>query len=752
MTASRLFIIALLSATLLGMELIWTRIFSAEFLYTFAFLILSSAVLGLGLGALLASRVPLLRRAHGAGMGLLLTGLAVMLSPPLVFLAGVDLSQLFARWSSVLDTTLAIVLLALPFIAGGASLAILFRSHPRALPRAYMADMFGAAIGVVGAVVAMNLLGTPVAAAGAAIPVLIAAMMELRGWQRAVPLLFIAACVPLSMHAQELLRVEREQRAPVSTVYWDAMAKVKVYDYSPEVKGIEIDNAANSPVYAFDGNWDRPDSLRFRFGIDVGWLMGRMDSVRFLSIGAGGGTDVLQALQYRAMEVHAVEVVGSINAMMREGVLRKFSGDIYNDPRVRVVTDDARSYVRRHTEYFDMMYSLSSNTFAALASGAFAMAENYLFTTEAFEDYWEALSPRGYLMMEHQVYVPRLVSSALDAMRSKGVTHPERHIAVYNLPSLRRQVLLLSKQPLDEETPWQALGPVTPERDKDIQLVYPPDPARPPGLISRIVREGWRQASDTVLFNLEPCTDDRPYIAQLGMWNLIDLDTIGKIGVREMLGFPVAKVMCLLVAGIALLLLPLTLLPAGGREARLGAAAWYYFLLIGMGYMAVEVLLIQRYALFLGATVYSGAVVLVTMLLASGLGSRLAPRIDARILFTGLIVLLLLEALLVPSLTQLLGDQAFELRILVAVLLLAPLGLFMGMPFTKAGLRIGARIDKAMAVNGVASVIGSALVLLAAFEFGMTLALLGATLVYVVAGVVFSLHRLWPAAELPSWD
>jgi hypothetical protein len=117
-----------------------------------------------------------------------------------------------------------------------------------------------------------------------------------------------------------------------------------------------------------------------------------------------------------------------------------------------------------------------------------------------------------------------------------------------------------------------------------------------------------------------------------------------------------------------------------------------------------------------------------------------------------LFVLLLLEALVVPSLTNVLGDQAFELRVLVAVLLLAPLGFFMGMPFTKAGLRIGARIDKAMAVNGVASVIGSALVLLAAFEFGMTLALLGAALVYVIAGVVFSLHRLWPTEELQSWD
>ena len=58
---------------------------------------------------------------------------------------------------------------------------------------------------------------------------------------------------------------------------------------------------------------------------------------------------------------------------------------------MRVVTEDARTYVRRHRGAFDVIYSLSSNTWAALGSGAFALAENYLFTTEAFQDYWRAL-------------------------------------------------------------------------------------------------------------------------------------------------------------------------------------------------------------------------------------------------------------------------------------------------------------------------------------------------------------------------
>ncbi len=742
--------IALLSVTLLSIELIWTRIFSAEFLYSFAFLILSSAVLGIGIGALLTRMIPMLRRAQSAGVGFLLTGLFAMASPPAVFLLDVDLSHLFLRWSSVVDVVLVILVLSSAFIAGGASLAVMFRIDPPALPRMYMADLLGAGAGVLLAIPLMNILGTPVAASVAAIPVLIAALLDLRGWRRVLPVLVIVASVPLAINSGVLLRMEREQRAPISYVHWDAMAKVKVYDYSADSKGIEIDNAANSPVYRFDGNWRRPDSLAFEFGIDVSWLMARMDSCRFLSIGAGGGVDVLQALQNGATEIHAVEVVGHINDMMKSGVLRDFSGGIYNDPRVHVVTDDARVYVRGHKGYFDLMYSLSSNTFAALASGAFAMAENYLFTTDAFVDYWNALSPRGFLMMEHQVYVPRLVSEALDALRSEGIPNPEAHIAVYNLPRMRRQILLMSKQPLDDTVRLNAVGAISPAVAGDIQLVWPSDPSRSPGLIARIVMDGWRSASDTVLFNLAPCTDDKPYIAQLGMWDIIDFDMLRSIGIREMLGFPIARIMCLIVAAAALLLLPLTLLPRllkGGP--RLPGVAWYYFLFIGMAYMAVEIMLIQKYALFLGSTVTSAGLVMVTMLVGSGFGSLWSRRVSDSVAFLLLVSFLLAEALLSIHLTTALATLPLAGRSAVAVVLLLPLSFFMGMPFPKAGVRIGGMIDWALAVNGVGAVLGSSLVLLTAFEYGMRIALMAGAGLYCAAFLLlhFDRPRKQPAGE-----
>ncbi len=62
------------------------------------------------------------------------------------------------------------------------------------------------------------------------------------------------------------------------------MAKIKVYDYGPDYRGINTDNAANSGLYAFDGNWNRPETEKFEFGIDVSYLMRRFPQCTFLSL------------------------------------------------------------------------------------------------------------------------------------------------------------------------------------------------------------------------------------------------------------------------------------------------------------------------------------------------------------------------------------------------------------------------------------------------------------------------------------
>lgn len=738
-------LVALTSLSLIALELAWTRVFSAEFFYSFAFLILSVAVLGLGLGALAVR----LSRAAGDERALpwwlLATAAAATAGPPLAFAVNADFGRIFQSWALAGNVALTALVLGAAYFCGGAVLAHLFARGHAELPRLYTADLAGAGLGVLLCVAVMNVLGTPTAVFACGAPVLLGAALTLPRRAKPLAVVVLAAMAVLGGQAESLLSKPRQERAPVSYTHWDAVAKLKVYDYGEDAKGLEIDNAANSPVHRFDGDFTPPPREAGPvFGIDVRPLIERFDRCTFLSLGAGGGGDVLQALVYGADEVHAVEVVPHINRLLTDGPLADFTGRLYHDPRVTVATEDGRSYVRRHRGEFDLIYSLSSNTFAALASGSFAMAENYLFTREAFRDYWLALSDDGFLSMEHQFYMPRLVSEALLALQDLGVADPAAHLAVYDLPAMRRNLLLLSKQPLTDEIRRTAYWPLTPERHGQIHLLYPADEADRDNLIQRIVEGGWKAAAADAPIDISPCDDNRPFTAQLGLWKNFRPGALKQISPYEFRGFPLAKLLVAVVLAASLLLVaPLTLLPRLGRGPRLRAAPWLYFFLLGMAFMMVEVVLIQQFTLLIGPSVYGLITVLAVLLLGSGLGSRLSPRAGDALPFLGIAAWLLLDVMLFARVAELCGGWGLGPRAATAAVLIAPLGLCMGMPFPKGGRRVGALIDWGFAVNGVASVVGSALAVLVAFVAGYRAALLLGGAVYLAAGGLLAWRRGW---------
>ena len=752
MKQPRFVIIALLSLALLAQELIWTRIFSAEFFYTYAFLVLSLAMMGLGLGALSVRLFPSLGRPCHLGLMLSLTAGATLAGPPLVFSIGLDFAKLLDSWSMIARLVLAVILLSSAYFFGGVAFAGLFRNNHRDMPKLYMADLLGAGIGVLLAIVMMNRLGTPGAAFLVALPILVAAILAARGWGKLVPLPLLIAALVLFGDAGELLKAERKERAKVIDTHWDAMAKVKIFGFTEYYRGLEIDNAANSPVLGFDGDWDRPDREEVPFDIDVSYLIDRFESCRFLSLGAGGGSDVFQALQAGASEIHAVEVVPYVNELMTTGALADFTGRIYLDDRVRVVTEDARAYVRRHKNQFDVIYSLSSNSWAALASGSFALAENYLFTTEAFIDYWEALTDDGFLSMEHQFYMPRLVGALIDALEELGVPDPQTHFAVYDLPMLRRKLLLLSKRPLTDEIRNNAYGKLTPYNSDKIHLEYPTPKNPRDNVFKQIVARGWEEVADSVPVNISPATDDRPFVGQMGLWRNFKWEKPRMLLGLEVFGFPLSKVIVVIILGVVVVLvLPLTLLPCLTHGPRLPATAWGYFFTIGAAFMAVEVVLIQKYTLLVGPSAYSIAAILLALLISCAVGSRFSRVVSDGAAFIGIIAWLLLEAFALSHVTEALASLTMLPRIAAAAALVAPLGFFMGMPFPKGACYVGDLIDWGFAVNGAASVLGGTGVVLLAMEYGFQMALAWGAGAYLVAYLLLRIVGRWrPTEPVPT--
>lgn len=774
MRTSKFFIIALMSTTLISLEMIWTRIFSAEFFYTFAFLILSLAILGLGLGALLVRLIPALNRENGLSLFLSLSGICALAGPPVIFQLGLKFSELLSNGFMILKLAAAIIILSSAFIFGGIALALLFKNYSREMPKLYMADLIGAGLGVLGSIIMMNLFGTPAATFLCSIPILAAALLTPGKAIKALPIALIVSAIALSFPAGNLLETEQQEPAPVIYKHWDAQSKIKLFEFGPYNRGLNIDNVANSPVYRFDGNWDVPEDQKFQFGIAVDHLIKQFDSCVFLSLGAGGGTDVLQALQEGAAEIYAVEVNAHINNMLTDGdccgylppppidsslvdsigvipstvdttitTLDEYTGHIYDDPRVRVVTEDARAFVRRYENKFDVIYSLSSNSWAALASGAFALAENYLFTTEAFMDYWRSLSDSGFLMMEHQFYMPRITAEVIDALDRMNVENPENHFAVYNLPTLKRKIMLLSKRPLTDSLRYHAIFDLTPDALGYIHLLYPKPDSAEENIYDRIVHEGWPAVAKDVQVDISPCTDNKPFIAQMGLWKNFTFDT-EKLLPYEFMGFPLSKAIIVVIILVALVLfVPLNLIPYFLKGEKLKPIPWLYFFMIGMAFMMVEVILIQQYTLFIGPSVFGIAVILLTLLIASGIGSRFSDRISERTAFMAIVAWLLVNVLLFEPMAYLLGGWEMLPRMIISAIAIFPLGFFMGMPFPKGTLKVGALIDWGFAVNGAASVLGSALIVLFAFAAGYKMALLLAAITYFLAYVLISIRKAW---------
>ncbi|KAA3634396.1 MAG: hypothetical protein DWP97_07180 [Calditrichaeota bacterium] len=788
MKIKQLLSICFLSLSVVAFELTWTRIFSAEFFYTFAFLILSLAILGLGLGALAVRLFPQLYKEEIIGGYMTLSGLSAVIFPPLVMHLDLKFSQLFADYAMMGKLLIVVILLSLTFFFAGMALAVLFRKYSMDINRLYMYDLIGAGAGVFLAIWLMNTFGTPFAVFLAAVPMFAGAVLMQPKFLKIFPLIFLAGILFMSSEANDLLEKERKERLPVIYKHWDAMAKVKLYDYGPEAKGINIDNIANTPVYGFDGDYDVPDSMR-EWSINVSYLINQFDSCRFLSLGSGGGADVLQALVEGATEVHAVEVNPHINYMMEFGdssgyipqwdvkidtifldtlspdslrhdsleydstlnvnpdftTINNFSGNIYSDPRVMVVTEDARAYIRRFENKFDMIYSLSSNTWAALSSGAFALAENYIFTTEAYEDYWKAMSDSGFMMMEHQFYMPRLVSEVIDALKNQGVENYRDHFAVYNLPAMRRNMILISKRPLTDSLRYYAFGELTYEKFDQIHLLYPPaNDSLKGNLINRIVEDGWKAHADTMSIDISPATDNRPFVAQMGLWKNINKESLDKLLPYEFYGFPLGKLIIVIILGVVLIVvIPLNFIPYVRSGEKLKILPWLYFFAIGVGFMATEIILMQKYTLFIGPSVYAVASILFVLLLASGVGSRFAERFSSVTPFVVILFWILLDVVLFNKIIYLCEDFSLALRIFITLVLVAPLGFFMGMPFPKATKYVGELIDWGFAVNGAASVIGSTLILLVAFSFGFKISMMVAGMFYLLALLLILKNKSW---------
>ena len=156
---------------------------------------------------------------------------------------------------------------------------------------------------------------------------------------------------------------------------------------------------------------------------------------RVFVIGAGGGRDVLSALVFGQERVVAVEMNGAIIDAVN-GVFGDVTGHLDRHPKVRFVNDEARSYLARSSDQFDLIQISLIDTWAATAAGALVLSENTLYTTEAWKLFFNRLTSDGILSVSRWYGRPvpaemyRVAALASDTLRRLGVAQPRSHLMV----------------------------------------------------------------------------------------------------------------------------------------------------------------------------------------------------------------------------------------------------------------------------------------------------------------------------------
>ena len=743
--------IFLISAATLLFQVTFIRIFSASIWYHFAFLVVSVALFGFGASGVALSLFPdrardPLRRSGAAALfalaaiGAYLGTTAVPFSP---FLILTDPIQ-------VLYFLIYDLLLLIPFFFSGSAVALILRGWPARAARLYALDLVGAACGTLLLFAALPALGARGAVALAAVlaassawlmavtprtrlalATLFVALLPLVIWPRALPDIRLD-------DSKAVVQIERRPGAKRVFSAWSALARIDVVEQPAANPMIFIDAAAATPV--------APPQLPGDARADLSTLAFALHERPSVAvIGPGGGIDVQNALALGAREVTAVEINPVIIDLVTHRY-RELTAGVFEDPRVRLVRDEGRSFVARSNRRFDILQITLIDTWAASVSGAYSLSENYLYTTEAFTSYLEHLESGGSLSITRWYYeIPRLESLARAALARLGVRDPGRHVAVVGQSV--RSVLIVQREPFSEAQ-TAALRAFASQPGR--RLLHDPYAAPQQTVYDALLEmPDPRPLFENSELALDPVSDDSPFFFQLTRWNRLRPDVLknfSSASFLDPLALPAGQIALVTALALGLLLSVVLLAVPLARRAvpREGRWRWLaYFLALGVAYIVVEVVLMQRLALLLGHPTYSVTAVLFAILLFSGLGSAWSDRwrgTPARLggaLAVAVPAAILLVTFAVPPIARALMALPLPARMSCAMLVIAPLAFLMGIPFP-LGIRVlagrgGATIPWAWAANGCGSVLGSVCAVLGAMLWSFSAMLLAAGAIYALA-------------------
>ncbi|MCK4890876.1 MAG: hypothetical protein KAS97_13155, partial [Candidatus Aminicenantes bacterium] len=437
-----LWVTAFTALSVILIEILYTRLFSAIYFSSFAFFIISLALFGTGLSGLQFSLIrgkPRFRTEHY----ILLFALSLPLILKLTLIVKIDFLNLFTSPVNLIFLMINFLALILPFFLGGAVLVRIFAENSQQIGKLYFYDLAGAAFG--------SLLIIPlISGTGPMKAILIISILLIITWY-----LISEAEAKTRVLTSIMLILLFSAGIYFSGDLFKLIPKIEKRDYTNDLRKGRIEHSKWSPINKIDVAtfFKRKKVVWLDAGTQQSYLvkppvpveqMGPIEynqsaipyqlakSGAALIIGSAGGYEVLCAYTNNFKPVFAVEMDPEICDIV-ENSYSEYLGDLFKKREVRVINDEGRHVLRKLKRKYNVIQMVNSHNSNIILSGGLSFSETYIYTVESFKDYWNHLNDDGFLSIIH-MFGERMFTTALQALKEMGVEDPEKKFYVLQPP------------------------------------------------------------------------------------------------------------------------------------------------------------------------------------------------------------------------------------------------------------------------------------------------------------------------------
>jgi hypothetical protein len=781
------------SASTLILQLIQTRIYSVVFWNHLVYFIISIALLGFGISGTWLSfgKNTFIARMLSIKSASICFVLATLISSLYIPRFSFSLSSIFADFGHLTALLITYIFAILPYFFAGWILGTVFRDNAKNIHFLYFADLCGAGIGCLFYLLSVQYLGA------IKLVIIICALVSMvpliNDFNRIsskilLPIILVLLLI-LNIFSDKInSKIKPEQTKASVALYqnlpptektvelseWNPISRIDVIasKQKPDERTDFMDSQACTRRIFIDGDaWTRitvlPELPLKPFDPD-NEMMGANKSPYFfnrgeinsaLVIGSGGGVDVLFALKGGAKQVDAIEINPTTWRIMVDEY-RKITNNLMIRDNVHAFCEEGRSFIRRSNKKYDVIMMHAIDTFAAINAGAYVLSENYLYTTDAIEDYFSHLTDNGLLTITrwiHKAEVPRLFVVCLKALENLGIDDPEKHIILHlEYGSGVGGTVIVCHAPFSDEEIVAFRNHIL--RHNGLML-HPSDlTSTTKDPIHQVVKgyllsrkdhtdEAFLSALD---FDITPVDDDSPFFFHYDKVRDM-LKVFKEKGAEDLIrghwaSFTLFSLLTLTLVGVFVFVF-IPLMNKGCIKIPMFYSWITYFSCLGLSFIFVEIALMQRFALLLGHPSRSLALVLASLLFFAGLGSYLRGRLNINLIvsLTVLFLIILTAAFFYPFIIKASLGFSLLIRGLITIILVAPLGFFMGMPFPTGIRKVSEYNSDAVpwmwGVNGGSTVMGSVLAIILAIKFNFTTVFLVAATGYLFALLLHT--KLW---------